>query len=84
MTDDYKDFCFIATSEPEGSRTSIMGGHAYCVIAAFEIEFERKDLPGQTNHHLLLIRNPWGFYEWDGLWSDSDPIWSDNDFNAFQ
>jgi len=44
--------------------------HAYSLISAFEIVSKGK------THKLLRIRNPWGFGEWQGDWSDKSPLWT--------
>jgi hypothetical protein len=38
----------------------LVGCHAYSVLRAVEIKGQR----------LVLIRNPWGKFEWTGAWSD--------------
>lgn len=43
-----------------------MPGHAYSIIAAKEAK----------GHKLVLIRNPWGNFEWDGDWSDNSQLWT--------
>ena len=42
-----------------GSRKGIVEGHAYSVMKAVEVAGQR----------LVLLRNPWGEYEWKGPWS---------------
>jgi len=42
----------------------LVDGHAYSIIAVFMSEDE--------STKLLRIRNPWGKFEWDGAWSDTD------------
>ena len=44
-------------------------GHAYSIIRVVNYQ----------GHQLLNIRNPWGTYEWEGAWSDSDKSrWTDD------
>jgi calpain-15 len=50
-----------------GLRTS----HSYSVLGVAELE---KD--GET-HRIIHVRNPWGHYEWNGDWSDSSDMWTD-------
>lgn len=50
----------------------IVKGHAYGISAVFEIEKpEQLRREGkQSEHRLLRVRNPYGFGEWLGKWSD--------------
>ena len=43
-----------------------MAGHAYTMISVFEVN--------QTK--LLKMRNPWGSFEWKGLYSDNSNKWT--------
>ena len=51
----------------------LVPGHAYTIIGAKEALGAR----------LLLIRNPWGQFEWDGDWGDESPLWTDEMVKAF-
>jgi len=44
----------------------LVPGHAYTIIQVKEANGNR----------LLNIRNPWGWFEWDGDWSDNSPLWT--------
>lgn len=48
----------------------ISSNHSYSVIDVFE--FVRNG----TRERLLKVRNPWGFFEWKGEWSDKSPLWT--------
>lgn len=52
--------------EEAKSGNGLIPGHAYSVIAAKEAK----------GHKLLMLRNPWGGFEWDGDWSDHSPLWT--------
>ena len=54
------------TSKDENGKGGLIPGHAYSIIAAKEA----------NGHKLLMMRNPWGDYEWDGDWSDNSPLWT--------
>ena len=47
-------------------KAGILAGHAYALLDAFTIKKEGKE----KESRLLRIRNPWGFKEWNGKWSD--------------
>jgi calpain-15 len=51
------------TALPHG----ILPGHAYTLLACKEFK--------RTN--LVNLRNPWGKLEWEGDWSDSSPLWTE-------
>ena len=47
--------------------TGLVQGHAYTLLCAREAGGQR----------LVLMRNPWGNFEWRGAWSDASPLWTD-------
>ncbi|KAI0536506.1 hypothetical protein GGR58DRAFT_474995 [Xylaria digitata] len=49
-----------------GERKGIVELHAYSVMRAVEIDGQR----------LVLLKNPWGRYEWKGPWSDGSKEWT--------
>lgn len=50
----------------EVKKVGLVDAHAYTLIGAHEI---KKD---DRVERLLKIRNPWGFKEWTGAYSDND------------
>jgi len=46
-------------------------GHAYTLLSAAEV----LDINGNTVR-LVKLRNPWGSGEWNGDWSDSSALWT--------
>uniref|UniRef100_H9GI64 Calpain 11 n=1 Tax=Anolis carolinensis TaxID=28377 RepID=H9GI64_ANOCA len=54
---------------PEG----LVKGHAYSITGIHKIDF------GEKVVRLLRLRNPWGYQEWTGRWSDKSPLWSSLD-----
>mmetsp|Transcript_3680 Transcript_3680/g.3608 ORF Transcript_3680/g.3608 Transcript_3680/m.3608 type:complete len:416 (-) Transcript_3680:276-1523(-) len=51
----------------------LIPGHAYSIISAFE----------KVGQKLLMLRNPWGKFEWDGDWSDKSNKWTSEMIQAF-
>lgn len=51
----------------------LSGSHAYTVLSAQTVY----NADGTEKAKLVLMRNPWGFDDYTGPWSDSDPIWND-------
>ncbi|RYP90060.1 hypothetical protein DL770_003840 [Monosporascus sp. CRB-9-2] len=49
-----------------GDRNGIVELHAYSVMRAVEIDGQR----------LVLLKNPWGKFEWKGPWSDGSKEWT--------
>jgi len=47
---------FLVTCSPKDARNGLLNYHAYSVQRALEID----------GHRLVLVRNPWGKYEWEG------------------
>ena len=56
----------------------IVAHHVYSLISA-----KSKVQDGQELR-LLKLRNPWGFLEWNGHWSDSSPLWTEELKQYFQ
>lgn len=48
----------------------LVDAHAYSIIAALDA-----DIGLLAKERLVLIRNPWGFREWSGDWSDLSSKW---------
>jgi calpain-15 len=49
----------------------LVDAHAYSLIGTFdEVDDKGKKV------RLLQIRNPWGFKEWQGDWSDKSTKWT--------
>jgi hypothetical protein len=53
-------------------KTGILAGHAYAILDTFEIPKPSSRKPRKKSR-LLRIRNPWGYKEWNGKWSDESP-----------
>ena len=45
---------------------SIVHSHSYGIIKCYEV----------GGHKLIRMKNPWAYFEWDGMWSDSDSRWT--------
>lgn len=51
--------------------TGLVTGHAYSILSAHTVHAQGRQW------RLLKMRNPWGFGEWTGNWSDFSPLWTD-------
>lgn len=67
-------------NQVSSGETGLVDAHAYSIIAAVDVNLGRRDsafsmftLPARER--LVLIRNPWGFREWSGDWSDMSNLW---------
>eukprot|EP00347_Sterkiella_histriomuscorum_P024013 403332608 len=58
-------------SSSEMQSVGLVDAHAYSLISTHEVQ----DNAGKTIR-LLKIRNPWGFKEWTGDWSDKSTKWT--------
>ncbi|KAF8969516.1 hypothetical protein BGZ46_010680 [Entomortierella lignicola] len=60
--------CWVSHVDGDGvmDKNGIQSGHAYSVLRVAEFEGER----------LVLVRNPWGYVEWNGEWSDVSDKWT--------
>jgi hypothetical protein len=66
MTCDSKEI-----TDDESASTGIIPGHA------FTISTTREGFINNTRVRLLNIRNPWGYKEWNGAWSDTSSEWTE-------
>jgi hypothetical protein len=41
-------------------------GHIYSVLEAYQI----------NERYLFKIRNPWGYFEWNGEYGDNSSLWT--------
>ena len=49
-------------------KDGIVQGHTYSILTVHEFE--------HIKVRLLKLRNPWGYQEWSGDWSDNSPLWT--------
>jgi len=61
-----------ATDSAENAKNGICRGHAYSVV----------QVKKAGGYRLLQLRNPWGFFEWTGDWSDKSEKWKQNPIAA--
>lgn len=52
----------------------LVAQHSYGIVRVKKVETN----DGQVIT-LCKVRNPWGRGEWNGDWSDSSPLWDDNE-----
>jgi hypothetical protein len=50
----------------------LVTGHAYSILSVRYLKLSSK--PNDAERFIKL-RNPWGRTEWQGKWSDGDPLW---------
>lgn len=90
---DHKKYIMTAGSDDlnNGSDTfiekiGIAGSHAYSLLGAFELEYDRGNyklvidpakVKNKTIERIVKLRNPWGTGEWSGDWGDLSPLWTD-------
>lgn len=79
LSADEKEYIMASSSKgtEEVESLGIVGNHAFTLIGAKEMLICGKKT------RLVLIRNPWGFREWTGDWSDSSPLWTEEAKKAF-
>jgi len=58
-------------SDTSTNACGIALGHAYSLVTAFSM-WDAWD----TQHDMLMIRNPWGIAYYNGQWSSSDYRWT--------
>ncbi|XP_054258677.1 calpain clp-1-like [Macrosteles quadrilineatus] len=52
------------------SHLGLVSNHAYTITGARTVS-----VPGRGEVLLIRIRNPWGYFEWKGAWSDGSREW---------
>lgn len=53
-------------------KKGLIKNHAYSVLKSVEVEVNEK-----KRARLILLRNPWGYKEWNGDWCDGSPLWTE-------
>ena len=56
----------------------LVPGHAFTLISAKEAVINGK------TERILKLRNPWGYKEWIGKWSDTSKAWTPEACNALE
>lgn len=56
----------------------LIPGHAFTLVAAKEIRINERNIK------MIKLRNPWGYREWNGPWSDNSPLWTEDAIFAIQ
>jgi len=56
----------------EVATAGLVDEHAYSLIAAVDVH-----ISFMNNEKFVMIRNPWGFKEWSGKWSDNSKMWKE-------
>uniref|UniRef100_A0A8C9ZJT6 Calpain catalytic domain-containing protein n=1 Tax=Sander lucioperca TaxID=283035 RepID=A0A8C9ZJT6_SANLU len=59
-----------ADEKEKRTALNLFKGHAYSVTGAEEVNFQGKPV------QLVRMRNPWGYKEWTGPWSDKSIEWN--------
>ncbi|KAL4472263.1 hypothetical protein ABPG72_011624 [Tetrahymena utriculariae] len=62
----------------DGEKTGIYSGHAYSINYLMQLDYinqeekenHKRENPHQ-NHRILIVRNPWGYGEWQLKWSEN-------------
>jgi len=62
--------CTSSKNEAYITDYGLVTNHAYTLIGAKDF-----DLNGERTR-LVKIRNPWGYKEWNGKWSDKSDVWT--------
>ena len=60
------------TSAAMLKKLGLVSSHSYGLVRTEEVTKE----DGETVR-LVLLRNPWGHFEWEGDWSDKSELWTD-------
>lgn len=73
LTSDKNNNIMCTSTKNDGTceKFGLVVNHAYTLIGAKEHVYKGKNI------RLVRIRNPWGYKEWAGDWSDSSPLWNE-------
>ena len=67
--------CCNTTSNPDIQKQGLIVNHAYTLISAKQKDYENNY---KKSIKLVKLRNPWGYKEWIGKFSDNSELWTDD------
>jgi Calpain family cysteine protease len=68
----YTMLCSLEEETYNYEESDFISNFSYTVIGAYKVN------TGKGNVKLIKIRNPWQNFEWNGDWSDSSNLWTQN------
>lgn len=72
VDENYGVICSSTKNDDSVIKKGLIKNHTYTIIDTVEVE----DDAGKRIR-LVLVRNPWGYKEWNGDWCDGSPLWTD-------
>ena len=72
VDNNYGVICASTKSDDLVVKKGLVKNHAYTLIDTEEIEDDQG-----KKVRLVQLRNPWGYKEWNGDWSDESPLWTE-------
>lgn len=74
--------CGSSISQDDIHEKGLVKGHVYAIMNIIDDYID--DIQVKDEVKLVKLRNPWGYYEWIGEWSDSSESWNEYLKNKYQ